>query len=361
MRGVKERLIEKLVELGLTRNEAKAYVALVELGVAAPLNVATASGVPKAKIYYVLSELERKGIVESHQGKPKLYRAIEPSKALEMLAEKYLEAKREALKLLEALARRERKVDVGALWTIRGRRNILNRIRAVVKSVKYSLAIASTDEVLLTLARDLQQAISRGVNMSMVVYRSDSERSEALVEKFRRSAMVRVRDVVAPSMFIADDKVGIVYITEALYRGDGRRVETALLIEDEEFLPIFSTYFRFFLWYPSKLVTPLEDFLSKPRTYCIYYRAVEDAEYLLSKGWRLRARVEGWYLAGGGRRRVTLEGEIIGTYMSEDKTIYNMTLVTDDGTKLLLGGKRCILEDVETERVTLIPVRKSGN
>ncbi len=355
MREVKERLIEKLMELGLTQNEAKAYVTLVELGAAAPLDVAALSGVPVAKIYYVLSELERKGIVESQQGKPKLYRAVEPSRALEMLAERYMEAKREAMKLLKALASRGRKVDTRTIWIIRGKRNILNRIKTVIRNAETSLAVASTDEVLTILSRDLAHAVGRGVNLSMVVYKTKERSTKALVEKFKRDAMVRIRDVVAPSMFIADDEIGVAYITEALYRAPGKRVETALLIEDEDFLPIFGTYFRFFLWYPSRLVTSPEEFLSKPRTYCIYYRAVEDARYLLSKGRKLRAKVEGWYIADGKRERVTLEGEIVSTYESEDRTVYNMTMITDDGTKFLLGGKRCILEDIETERITLIP------
>jgi len=44
------------MELGLTRNEARAYVVLVELSIAVPLN-----------------------IVETQQGKPKLYRVVELS------------------------------------------------------------------------------------------------------------------------------------------------------------------------------------------------------------------------------------------------------------------------------------------
>ena len=50
-----------------------------------------------------------------------------------------------------------------------------------------------------------------------------------------------------------------------------------------------------------------------------------------------------------------MKGWIIEAYESPDRTIYNMTLVTDDGKKHVLGGRRCILEDFEVERVTLIP------
>ncbi len=356
MREVREKLVEQLVELGLTLNEAKVYVALIELGTATPSDIATLSGVPVSKIYYILSELERKGIAESQQGKPKLYRAIEPSRALKILLEKYIEARKKAMKLFNMLESRERRRDARSMWIIRGRKNILNRLRVIIRSSKISLVAASTDEVLSLLSRDLLDAINRDVNISMVIYRTIDKNTRLLLDRFKDKAVVKVRDMVAPSMLIADDKVGIAYIMEALYRASGGAVETALLIEDEEFLPIFSSYFRFFIWYPSKLITPLDEFLSRPRTYCVYYRAVEDAKYLLSKGVKLRARVDGWYIAGGERRRVSLEGDIVDTYESESRTVYNITLVTDSGNKLLLGGKRCVIEDVETEKITLIPI-----
>jgi len=355
MRGVREKLIEKLMKLGLTQNEAKAYVTLIELGTASPLDIAALSEVPVSKIYYVLSELEKKGIIESQQGRPKLYRAVDPSRALDMLVERYLEAKRDAIRLVRMLAAKGRRANTGTIWVIRGKRNIINRVKAIIRNTRHSLAVASVDETLSLLVRDLWNAVNRDVNVSMVIYRTRDKLTDFLVNKFKRDAMVRVRDMVAPSMFIADDKLGIVYITEALYRAPGGRVETALLIEDEEFLPIFGTYFRFFLWYPSRLVTSLEEYLSRPRTYCIYYRAVEDARYLLSKGIKPRARVEGWHIVDGKRRRITLEGRIVSIYESANRTVYNMTLVTDDGSKFLLGGKRCIVEDIETEKITLIP------
>jgi len=50
-----------------------------------------------------------------------------------------------------------------------------------------------------------------------------------------------------------------------------------------------------------------------------------------------------------------LEGTIVDAYESKDRTVYNMTLITDEGEKFLLGGRRCILEDIETEKITLIP------
>lgn len=354
MEEIKEKLIKKLKELGLSQNEAKAYIALIELDVASPLEIAQFSGIPISKVYYILSELERKGLVEIQQSRPKLYRALDPQRSLHILAEKYLKAKEEALRLIDMVSTSIRETKVKTFWIIKGRRNIIERIKSLIKNTKYSLATALTDQLLSSLSIEFSDAIKRGINVSLVIYKTKDPLTQAMINRFKRDAMVKVRDIIVPSVFLVDDKIGIIYLTKTLYRGVRKKTEVALLIEDEDFLPVFGTYYRFFIWYPSKLVTRPEEFFSKPRTYCIFYRAVEDASYLLSKNIELNAIAEGWHIANN-KERIVLEGRIIDVYQSPEKTVYNMTLVTKNGEKYLLGGKRCIIEDIETEKITLIP------
>jgi len=351
---IRGKIIGKLMELGLSQNEARAYEALLELDVAAPLDIATFSGIPISRIYFILSELEKKGLVETQGGRPKLYRAIDPEKALYILTEKYFKAKEEALHFISRLSTEKRSVGKGSFWTIRGRKSIIERIKDIIEDASYSLAAASIDTFLTTLNKNIWNAVQRGVNTSMVIYSTNESATTSLVNKFKNNAMIRIRSVMAPSVFIADDRIGIAYIPEYLYRGRKEKRETALLIENEEFLPILGTYYRYFLWYPSKPVTSPEDLLSRPRTYCLYYRAVEDAKFLLSRGIKVKVKATGRFI-GDDRKETTLEGWITDVYESPDKIVYNITVVTDDGRKYVLGGRRCVLEDFETERITLIP------
>ena len=350
---IRRKIVNKLMELGLSPNESKAYEALIELEVATPLEIASFTGIPVSRIYYVLTELEKKGLVETQDGRPRLYRALNPKKGLELLTEKYYVAKSEVLKYIDMLVIKKDTIKNKGFWTIKGRKNIRTRIKSLIEESTLSLAIASIDKLIKNLYKEILGAAHRDVNISMVIYSTSSILTKRLIEKFKHYAVIKIRSIVAPSVFLVDDRKGLAYIPEYLYKYKKGKSETALLIENDEFLPILGTYFRYFLWYPSKLVNKIERFLTKPRTYCIYYRAVEDAKYMLEKGIRLKARAVGRF--SGSNENVILEGEIVDAYISPDRVVYNITLKTDMGTRYILGGKRCVLEDFETEVITLIP------
>src|SRR3990170_4257126 len=106
--SVTEKTHRALKDFALTEYEIKAYVALVEAGPLAASELSRAAGVPYSKIYEILGNLERKGWVESEQGRPSKYYAKAPSTALEssrMRVETTLKAsRREALRKIMGLA-----------------------------------------------------------------------------------------------------------------------------------------------------------------------------------------------------------------------------------------------------------------
>ncbi len=352
MQSIRERLVEKLLNLGLSPNEAKAYIALLEKEAASPLEIASTANIPVSKIYFVLNELEKKGLIESQHSRPKIYRVANPERSLRTLAERYIKAEKEAISLIKKISSMGNQPKLATFWVIRGRRNIINRVKEMIDKTKYSLAIATTDNLIEKMVGNIRKAVERNVNISITILKTNDVLTRHIINAFRHDAVIKVREILVPSVFLCDDNFGIVYITESLYRGVKRRAETALLVEDPDFLPVFSEFFRLFIWYPSKLVSNLDIFLSKPRTYLVFFRAVEDARYLLSKGIQPYVILEGRLLSDEGKR-TTLKGKVIDAYESLDKTVYNITVMTEDGEKYLAGGKRCIIEEFETEKITL--------
>lgn len=73
--AVPQEVLETLQEAGLTSYQARAYVTLIRLRGAKVLPLARASGIPRNKLYHVLEELERMGLVEAKQREPLEYRA----------------------------------------------------------------------------------------------------------------------------------------------------------------------------------------------------------------------------------------------------------------------------------------------
>src|SRR5256712_13577406 len=70
---VSERTKRALKDFDLTEYEAKAYIALVESGTMPASQLSTRAAIPYSKIYEILANLERKGWVETEQGRPSKY------------------------------------------------------------------------------------------------------------------------------------------------------------------------------------------------------------------------------------------------------------------------------------------------
>jgi sugar-specific transcriptional regulator TrmB len=87
-----ERLIRELTSFGLSWNEAKVYLALLQLKKANARAIARLSNVPRQEIYRVLPQLERLGMIEVIVDKPTKFLAIAPEEVLLELIEHKQEA-----------------------------------------------------------------------------------------------------------------------------------------------------------------------------------------------------------------------------------------------------------------------------
>ncbi|MCK4546432.1 MAG: TrmB family transcriptional regulator [Candidatus Eisenbacteria sp.] len=75
-------VVDLLVNLGLARNEAKVYLALLERKNLAAAEVANLSGVPRQKVYEILKRLSARGLCHLEPGRPQRFRAVDPVPAL---------------------------------------------------------------------------------------------------------------------------------------------------------------------------------------------------------------------------------------------------------------------------------------
>jgi|SRR5580765_2981911 len=92
---------QRLVELGLTSYEARAYLALVRRDASSPSDVARLSRIPRQRIYDVLKTLVQKGLATHRPGPPTKYAAVAPEFAIERLTL----ARREELDRIERSSR----------------------------------------------------------------------------------------------------------------------------------------------------------------------------------------------------------------------------------------------------------------
>jgi sugar-specific transcriptional regulator TrmB len=92
-----DNTFELLEKLGLTEYEAKTLNTVFKLGEAEAPSISRSAQVPKTRVYDVLEKLVQKNLLIEINGRPKLYRAIDPQKAIDSL----LLSKKDQLNALE--------------------------------------------------------------------------------------------------------------------------------------------------------------------------------------------------------------------------------------------------------------------
>jgi len=85
-----QKLLDELSKYGLTEIQAKSYCSLLRLGKTSAMEIAKALSVHRSEVYRVLRQLEEKGIVTEHSGRPILFTPAPPEEALDILLQEQL-------------------------------------------------------------------------------------------------------------------------------------------------------------------------------------------------------------------------------------------------------------------------------
>jgi len=94
--------LKSFMEIGLTEREAKVYITLLSGRMFTVMELQEAVNIPRTKIYEVLNKLVSRNIcIEKKLGRNKLYEAVEPKVAMELVLDSYkkdLQRKEELIK-----------------------------------------------------------------------------------------------------------------------------------------------------------------------------------------------------------------------------------------------------------------------
>jgi sugar-specific transcriptional regulator TrmB len=100
-------LAERLVRLGLTRYESRAYQALVRRADSTPAEIARAAGIPRPRVYDVLRSLVAKGVAADRPGAPTRFSPSPPDEAVQVLLDEHrrrlADAERDGAAVAQAL------------------------------------------------------------------------------------------------------------------------------------------------------------------------------------------------------------------------------------------------------------------
>lgn len=245
---------ESLKFLGLTEYEAKAYTALNRIKAGTVSDIHLASGIPRSAVYGALSRLDEKGLIEVETGKPMRYRSIPPSRAIRKLKDSIDNHSEKVLRYLEeAHARGESNEASESIWTVRGIRNLYNKISDVISDAEHDIILVTTDPMFADIEKRfpvfgnilpiIQRKLEEGVRVR-VICMDRSEIGEIL--KALPRVEVRVLDPCKPSssihikggVLMVDGEEVIMSIADTALCNDGRNI-TAMHTRIESILSVF--------------------------------------------------------------------------------------------------------------------------
>lgn len=160
--------ISKLIQLGFSDYEARAYVALLQDNPLTAYEISKKSGIPSSKVYEVIRKLENRSTVQSIQGeRSKLFMPISPDE----FAQNYRLAVEDNLHFIKkSLKGIKVGIDTNYTWHIKHYDDLIIRAKRMLRTARKTVLIMIWPEELSNLLTDLQYAQDHGVNVAMVHY-----------------------------------------------------------------------------------------------------------------------------------------------------------------------------------------------
>jgi HTH-type transcriptional regulator, sugar sensing transcriptional regulator len=237
-----------LQELGLTDYEIKCYLALLDKPGSQASDLSRTSEVPGSKIYEVLSNLERKGWVESQNTRPAKYYPKSPSTALQAFRMRFeSELKQNEDYILQELMPRYQKKETQErpeIWIVRGEYNILAKVGEAIERCEKELIVvvpAQLNDVIEWIVPALTEIKSSGIRVRVMT--GDQANRETL-KKIAAVSDLRIKENMFGGGVICDAKELVLLLGG---RNGGR--EDALAIwSDHAGLASFAKNYFEFLW-----------------------------------------------------------------------------------------------------------------
>ncbi len=157
--------VDKLVQIGFSEYEAKAYVALLRESPVTGYQLSKTSSVPRSMIYEVLGKLTARGAaMKLRKGDSTQYAPIPADEFLDHLRREHEEL---ATSLKEDLATLASPTDLEYVWNIEGHDNIMAKAIEMIEQAKSRVYLALVPSMCQELRPTLEKACERGVSVRL--------------------------------------------------------------------------------------------------------------------------------------------------------------------------------------------------
>ncbi|MGL4394043.1 MAG: TrmB family transcriptional regulator [Brevinema sp.] len=162
--------IDRFEELGLSRNEASVYIALLKNHPVTGYKLAKDSGILRPIVYEMLTRLVERGGVRIVKSSPEQYSPISPDTFLATLEKRFIDARSYLVEKLSDTEREELEND--DFWTIYNKDAILKNIQETISKAHHQILFyCNNDEYAFYFKDIFSKKVASGVKVSGYSYR----------------------------------------------------------------------------------------------------------------------------------------------------------------------------------------------
>lgn len=236
---------ETLQQIGLSKNETKIYLALLELGPCLMGELSGKTKIHRRNIYDSIEMLKDKGFVSSTLlNNRNVFEAVDPKRILEILDERRIDIE----SILPQLTKKNKKQSLIKVYSGTNGRKIIFEDKLNCKEEQYVLSAHKPSKKSSTYIENYHmRRIKNKIPLKMLFINSDKD----FAKKFSEYKYIQVR--LLPKLFNSPIAINIYGNKVAFLLGSGSMEPMSILIEDQDFSKDFKVHFEM-LWKLSKKI-----------------------------------------------------------------------------------------------------------
>jgi len=183
----------RLMSLGFSEHEARAYVELVKKSPLTGYELAKAAKIPAANAYAALNRLEERRAVMRIEGPNSTkFSPVPPAELMDRLGSEHADILTGARKELQSLSE---PADLEYVWNTRGYKALIDQARAIGRSAQNTLMVAVCPPEAGFVANDMRAACDRGVEITTLCLAACEKECGLCVGDIHRLAMLPDKSV----------------------------------------------------------------------------------------------------------------------------------------------------------------------
>ncbi|MBN1969070.1 MAG: hypothetical protein JW870_06860 [Candidatus Delongbacteria bacterium] len=229
----KEKILETLTDLGFKKTEAKVYFYLAKKGPKKAKEIVEAVGIVKQRLYPILKNLQRKGVINCSLQRPSSFSAISYEKLLDLFARTKIEEakileqnKGKLISDWESIQHQNNNFQSIFFTVIEGRKYVYSKIQQMIQDCKKNFSVILTVSDLFYAEQcGVLDIIQKHSNKDKINFRIITEIPKNYLQAIKKlletkSAQIKVKGTnsdlglsLAPRMIIRDNEEILYFIS----------------------------------------------------------------------------------------------------------------------------------------------------